>query len=127
MNELLTMLDSIPEDTIAVVVYLVGSVIILASWYSIAQRLPRPLGGMTWIILFALILTPTVSEGNNASLAPAVFGLLFGFLTHNQALMWTNLSLILFVIGVGFIVGFFWSRYLSKKAKYTANNKSSPL
>ena len=127
MNSFFSLLDSIPEDSIAVTVYLLGSVIILWAWYVIAKRLPKPLGGMTWLIGFAILLTPTVSEGNNAAIAPAFFGLLFGLLTKEKALVWTNASLILFVFGLGLIIGALWSKYMANKAKFVANNNSSPL
>ena len=127
MNSFLALLDSIPEDSIAITVYLLGSVIMLWSWYSIAKRLPKPFGGITWMIGFAILLTPTVSEGNNASIAPAFFGLLFGILTKENALVWSNASLILFVVGLGLVVGYLWSQYTAKKAKFVVNKNSSPL
>lgn len=127
MNSVMTGLDSIPETAIAVSIYLLGSVIILWCWYEIAKRLPNPLGGITWIVLFAILLTPTVSEGSNAALAPAIFGLLFGVLTKEMPLVWSNLSAILFVIGLGLLVGYFWSRYRLKQTTYTANKNTSPL
>jgi hypothetical protein len=127
MNSFLSLLDSIPEDSIAVTVYVLGSIIILWAWYAIAKRLPKPLGGITWIIGFAILLTPTVSEGNNASIAPAIFGLLFGVLTKETALVWSNASLILFVVGLGLVVGYLWSRYTANKAKFVVRKNSSPL
>ena len=127
MNSFLSLLDSIPEDSIAVTVYVLGSIIILWAWYAIAKRLPQPLGGITWIIGFAILLTPTVSEGNNASIAPAIFGLLFGVLTKETALVWSNASLILFVVGLGLVVGYLWSRYTAHKAKIVVRKNSSPL
>ncbi len=127
MNSFLSLLDSIPEDSIAVTVYLLGSVIMLWSWYAIAKRLPKPFGGITWIIGFAILLTPTVSEGNNASIAPAIFGLLFGILTKENTLVWSNASLILFVVGLGLLVGYLWSQYMAKKAAFVVNKNSSPL
>ena len=127
MNSFLALLDSIPEDSIAITVYLLGSVIMLWSWYAIAKRLPKPFGGITWMIGFANLLTPTVSEGNNASIAPAFFGLLFGILTKENALVWSNASLILFVVGLGLVVGYLWSQYTAKKAKFVVNKNSSPL
>ena len=127
MNSFLSLLDSIPEDSIAITVYLLGSVIMLWSWYAIAKRLPKPFGGITWMIGFAILLTPTVSEGNNASIAPAFFGLLFGILTKENALVWSNASLILFVVGLGLVVGYLWSQYTAKKAKFVVNKNSSPL
>ena len=127
MNSFLALLDSIPEDSIAITVYLLGSVIMLWSWYAIAKCLPKPFGGITWMIGFAILLTPTVSEGNNASIAPAFFGLLFGILTKENALVWSNASLILFVVGLGLVVGYLWSQYTAKKAKFVVNKNSSPL
>ena len=127
MNSFLALLDSIPEDSIAITVYLLGSVIMLWSWYAIAKRLPKPFGGITWMIGFAILLTPTVSAGNNASIAPAFFGLLFGILTKENALVWSNASLILFVVGLGLVVGYLWSQYTAKKAKFVVNKNSSPL
>jgi preprotein translocase subunit SecG len=127
MNSFLALLDSIPEDSIAITVYLLGSVIMLWSWYAIAKRLPKPFGGITWMVGFAILLTPTVSEGNNASIAPAFFGLLFGVLTKENALVWSNASLILFVVGLGLVVGYLWSQYTAKKAKFVVNKNSSPL
>ena len=127
MNSFLALLDSIPEDSIVITVYLLGSVIMLWSWYAIAKRLPKPFGGITWMIGFAILLTPTVSEGNNASIAPAFFGLLFGILTKENALVWSNASLILFVVGLGLVVGYLWSQYTAKKAKFVVNKNSSPL
>ncbi|MCF7643057.1 hypothetical protein [Acinetobacter johnsonii] len=127
MDSFLSILDSIPEDSIAVTVYLLGSLLILWCWYSIATRLPKLLGGITWMMIFAILLTPTVSEGPNSSIAPAIFGLLFGVLTKESALIWSNLSLILFVMGVGLVIGFFWSKYVANKTKVVVSNNHSPL
>ncbi|MDM1247209.1 MULTISPECIES: hypothetical protein [unclassified Acinetobacter] len=123
-------LDSIPEDSIAVTVYVLGALIILWCWSSIAKRLPSPLGGITWIIVFAVIATPTISEGPNSAIAPAIFGLMFGILTKDNPLIWSNAALITFVIGVGLMLGYFWSKYKANKntlQKTTVTKKVSPL
>ncbi len=127
MNGYVTVLDSIPEETIAVLVYVIGSIIALWCWYGVTKRLPKTLGGFLWIVAFAVLLTPTVSEGPNASVAPAIFGLLFGILTKEQPLVWMNASLILFVIGIASLVGYCWSTYVINKAKIAVNKKTSPL
>ncbi len=113
--QFLGLFDGIPEDNIAVTVYVGGTVLALYCWYSIARRLPSPLGGITWIILFACLATPTVSEGDNAGLAPALIGLIFGILTKEQPLIWSNLASILFVASIGFLIGFCWSKYRNLK------------
>lgn len=125
----LDLLDSIPEDNIAISVYILGTLLILWCWYGVAKRLPSPLGGITWIIVFAVIATPTISEGPNSEVAPAVFGLLFGILTKDTPLIWSNLALIAFVIGIGLIAGFFWSKYKANKnmQQSTVAKNISPL
>lgn len=127
MNSFWALLDSIPEDSIAITVYLLGSVIALLCWYRVMKRIPKPFGGIGWLLAFAVLLTPTVSEGTNASVAPAIFGLLFGVLTKDQPLVWSNLSLILFVIGMGLIIGYFWSKFNANKTDISVRKKSSPL
>lgn len=126
----LELLDAIPEDSIAVTVYIIGALIILWCWAGICKRLPAPLGGITWIIVFAVIATPTISEGPNSALAPATFGLLFGVLTKDSPLIWSNLALISFVIGLGLLIGYCWSKYKSNKTtleKSSTAKNISPL
>ena len=125
-NNFLSIFDSIPEDNLAIAVYVFGTLIILWCWYGVVKRLPATLGAILWIIVFAIIATPTVSEGQNAELAPAFFGLLFGVLTKEMSLVWFNASLIVFVIGIGLVIGFCWSKY-SATNKNTASKKTSPL
>ena len=127
MDSILSALDSIPENSIAITVYLLGSIIVLACWYGVAIRLPKLIGGLSWIIIFALLLTPTISDGSNASIAPAFVGVLFGILTKDTPLVWSNLSLILFVIGIGSLIGFLWNKYSTNKSQEILNKKSSPL
>ncbi|WP_445116026.1 hypothetical protein [Acinetobacter sp. WZC-1] len=129
-SKFLMLLDPIPENNIAIAVYGLGALIILWCWYGIARRLPSPLGGILWIIIFALVATPTVSEGPNSEIAPAAFGLLFGVLTHDSMLIWSNLALIAFVMGIGLMIGYFWSRYKATQhvsVKTTETETISPL
>ena len=72
-NSLLSMLDSIPEDSIAVTVYGLGTLIILWCWTNIARRIPAPVGAISWIIVFAIWSPRLFPEGPNASIAPATF------------------------------------------------------
>lgn len=115
----LSLFDGIAEDTIATTVYVGGTLIALWAWSSVAKRLPNPLGGVTWIILFALLATPTVSEGDNAGLAPALIGLIFGILTKEQNLVLSNAMSILLVAALGFFVGYCWSKYSATKPQNT--------
>ncbi|ONG38670.1 hypothetical protein BKE30_11690 [Alkanindiges hydrocarboniclasticus] len=111
MPNLFAFLDTIPEYYLAIAVYLGGSLFVLWLWYFIARALPRPIGGMSWILLFALLLSPTITEGTNAKIAPAIVGLMFGFLTDEKHLIWSNLVPILFVAALGFFLGYLWNKY----------------
>lgn len=119
-SNILSVLDQFPEENVAIIVYVTGTLIALWCWYRLMSRLPNPFGGILWIIVFAILVTPTISEGPNSALAPAVFGLIFGILTKEHILIWSNLSLILFVIGVGLLVGFCWSKYSANKTVRSA-------
>lgn len=110
-NQFLSLFDGIPEQSIAVTVYIGGTLIALWAWYNVTKRLPSPIGGISWIIVFACLVTPTVSEGDNAGIAPALIGLLFGILTKEQPLILSNLMAIFSVIGIGCLVGYCWSKY----------------
>ncbi|MEY4517312.1 MAG: hypothetical protein RL180_1658 [Pseudomonadota bacterium] len=102
--------DGVPEYAMAVAVYLGGSAVVLWLWWSIAQRLPRTFGGMSWIILVAILLTPTVTDGPNGQIAPAVIGLIFGVIIKDPRLLFSNLLPMLLVIAVGFLIGFLVER-----------------
>lgn len=116
LNQLLSSLDAIPEEIIALTAYGVGAIIALWCWWRLMRRLPTTLGAISWLVVFAILVTPTVSEGPNASVAPAIFGLLFGVLTKDSPLIWSNLSLFLFVIGLGLVIGYCWSKYITNKS-----------
>ena len=119
-SHILSVLDQFPEEYVAIIVYVTGAMIALWCWYRLMSRLPNPIGCILWIVVFAILVTPTISEGPNSALAPAVFGLIFGLVTQEQFLIWTNLSLILFVVGIGLLVGFCWSKYTEHKAEHSA-------
>lgn len=114
-SHILSVLDQFPEENVAIIVYVTGAMIALWCWYRLMSRMPNPIGAILWIIVFAILATPTISEGPNSELAPAIFGLIFGVLTKEHVLIWSNLSLILFVIGTGLLIGFCWSKYSANK------------
>lgn len=103
-------MDSAAEYWLAVSVYLIGSGIALWLWRQVMRPLPHPFGGMGWMALFALLLAPTVTEGENGQIAPAVIGLLFGVISKDKELILSSLLPILLVLGLGFLVGFLIQR-----------------
>ncbi len=102
--------DGVPEYTLAISIYLGGTILVLWLWWTVARRLPRTLGGMSWIVLLAILCTPTVTEGPNGQIAPAVIGLLFGVVIKDSMLFFSSLLPMLLVIAVGFLIGFLVER-----------------
>ncbi len=99
-------MDSGSEYWLAVIVYIFGSIVALWLWRQVVRPLPHPLGGIIWLILFSILFAPTVTEGDNGQVAPAVFGLLFGVISNNKELIMSSLLPILLVLGLGSLVGF---------------------
>ncbi|ENV46711.1 hypothetical protein [Acinetobacter brisouii] len=124
VHQTMASLTVIPENIIAVSVYVAGAILVLLLWYLMTRPYPKFCAMSTWIV-FAFMVTPSISDGSNAAIAPAVFGLMFGIVTHDHNLMWVNLATILFVIGLGSVVGFFWLKFLQYKSQQTKN--TAPL
>ena len=105
-----SLFEGVPEYPLAVTVYVGGSILALLIWLRVVRLLPHPVGAMSWVVLFVLLFAPTVTDGDNAQLAPAVIGLMFGVITKDQSLMLKSALPILFVIGLGFVLGFLYER-----------------
>jgi len=108
-------MNSNAEYWLAVTVYLVGSVLALWLWHKVVRPLPRPIAGMSWMILFALLLSPTVTEGANGQIAPAIIGLIFGVISKSRELILSSLLPMLLVLGLGFLIGFLIQRLRSMR------------
>ncbi len=109
-------MDSAAEYWLAVIVYLGGSGLVLWLWRQVMRPLPRPWGGIGWLALFAFLLAPTVTEGDNGQIAPAIVGLLFGVISKDKELILVSLLPILLVLGLGFLVGFVIQRLRQQHA-----------
>lgn len=114
LHKLLSLLDEFPEGAIAISVYCGGAFIVLLCWYLITKPYSK-FCAVSSLVLFALLVTPTVSEGNNAALSPAILGLLFGILTKEHSLIWFNAAAIVFVFGLGLLCGFFIIKFLKAR------------
>lgn len=116
-NGFLNLFDGIPEGVIAVSVYIGGTIIALWAWYNVVRIFPRGLAVALWVMLFGLLATPTVSEGDNAGLAPALIGLVFGVVTKDKTVILYNMMSMLLVMGLGLLVAYFVQQYLRNRVK----------
>jgi hypothetical protein len=88
--------------------YLGGVIIVLILWLLVARVLPRPLGGMSWMMLFAVLLAPGTALGDPSVIAPASISVVYAIMMKDTAGAIANMLPILVVLVVGLFVGFVW-------------------
>lgn len=99
---------------LAVFIYIVCSITVLWLWSRITRRVPKPYGGMLWIILLAVLFTPVVVDGAHPQLAPAIVGVVFAALSNDHLRLLSNIFPITLTIGVGFLFGFLYEQIKRK-------------
>ncbi|WP_250162752.1 hypothetical protein [Psychrobacter sp. WY6] len=85
-----------------------GVVIVLVLWLLVARMLPRPLGGMSWMILFAVLLAPGTALGDPSVIAPASIAVVYAIMMKDTAGAITICCRYFVVLVVGLFVGFVW-------------------
>ncbi|WP_205760097.1 hypothetical protein [Moraxella lincolnii] len=98
----------VPAEQLPLYAYVGGSVLVLLLWILVVRALPKPIGGMSWVVLLAVLLTPGTAAGDSVELAPASIGVVYGLLTKDHTTALTSLLPIMVVIVVGLFLGFLW-------------------
>ena len=102
------LVKDVPPADLPMYAYLGGVVIVLVLWLLVARMLPRPLGGMSWMMLFAVLLAPGTTLGDPSVIAPASIGVVYAIMMKDMAGAVANMLPILVVLVVGLFVGFVW-------------------
>ena len=102
------LVSGVPADQLPIIAYVGFSLVALAIWALIARLLPQSLAGLSWIILCAILLTPTTSLGVAPEIAPASIAVVYGVLMKEPSIIFKNLLPIMVVITVSCILGFLW-------------------
>ena len=100
--------SGISPDNLPTYAYLGGAVIVLLLWVLVARMLPRPFGGMSWMILFAVLLAPGTALNDPSTLAPASISVVYAVMMKDMAGAISNALPILVVLVVGLFIGFVW-------------------
>ena len=103
------MVAGVPPELLPLYAYIGFSIAVLLLWLLVARVLPRPLGGMSWMAIAAVLLTPGLALGSSGHIAPASIGVVYGFLMQDTGAALSNLLPILVVFLVGLILGFIWN------------------
>lgn len=102
------MVKNVPPADLPMYAYLGGSILVLLLWILVARMLPRPLGGMSWMVLFAVLLAPGTALNDPSVIAPASISVVYAVMMKDTATAITNALPILVVLVVGLFVGFVW-------------------
>ena len=102
------MVKDVPPADLPMYAYLGGVIIVLVLWLLVARMLPRPLGGMSWMMLFAVLLAPSTAIGDPSVIAPASIGVVYAIMMKDTTGAITSMLPILVVLVVGLFVGFIW-------------------
>jgi hypothetical protein len=102
------LVKDVPPADLPMYAYLGGVIIVLVLWLLVARMLPRPLGGMSWMVLFAVLLAPGTAIGDPSVIAPASIGVVYAIMMKDTAGAITHMLPILVVLVVGLFVGFIW-------------------
>ncbi|MBH0095878.1 hypothetical protein I6E61_05690 [Psychrobacter sp. NZS113] len=102
------MVKDVPPADLPMYAYLGGVVIVLVLWLLVARMLPKPLGGMSWMALFAVLLAPGTALNDPSVLAPASINVVYAFMMKDFAGAIANMVPILVVLVAGLFVGFIW-------------------
>ena len=102
------LVKDVPAADLPMYAYLGGVIIVLILWLLVARVLPRPLGGMSWMMLFAVLLAPGTALGDPGVIAPASISVVYAIMMKDTAGAIANMLPILVVLVVGLFVGFVW-------------------
>lgn len=102
------MVKDVPPADLPMYAYIGGAVVVLILWILVARMLPRPLGGMSWMVLFAVLFAPSSALGDPSQIAPASIGVIYAIMMKDTAGAISHLVPILVVLVVGLFIGFIW-------------------
>lgn len=102
------MVKNVPPADLPMYAYLGGTIVVLALWVLVARILPRPLGGMTWMALFAILLAPGTALDDPSTMAPASISVVYAVMMKDMAGAVSNAIPVLVVLVLGLFIGFIW-------------------
>ena len=102
------MVKGVPPADLPAYAYIGGGIVVLALWVLVARVLPRPLGGISWVILFAVLFAPGTALSDPSTIAPASISVIYAVMMKDIAGAVSNSLPILVVLVVGLFIGFIW-------------------
>ncbi|WP_227526051.1 hypothetical protein [Psychrobacter sp. FDAARGOS_221] len=98
----------VPPDMLPMYAYIGFSIVVLLLWLFVVKVLPSPIGGMSWLAVFSVLMAPGSAAGDSGDIAPASIGVIYGILMKEPGMAMRSLLPILVVFSVGLVLGFIW-------------------
>ena len=102
------LVEGVPPAQLPLYAYIGGSIVVLLLWLLVVRLLPKPLGGISWVMLFAVLFAPGSALGDPSALAPASIGVVYSLMMKDVSGAIANALPILVVTVAGLFVGFIW-------------------
>ena len=102
------MVKGVPPADLPMYAYLGGAIVVLLLWILVARMMPRPLGGISWMVLFAVLLAPGTALGDPSIIAPASISVVYAIMMKDTTAAVNNALPVLIVLVVGLFIGFVW-------------------
>lgn len=102
------LVQNISDEDLPLVAYTGSSVLVLLLLLLVMRVLPRPIGGVMWMLAASVLLTPSDTLTNSESLAPAIAGVAHRILMKDLSGAMVASLPILAVFTVLLIVGGIW-------------------
>ena len=102
------LVKGVPPADLPMYAYTGGAIIVLILWLLVARMLPKPLGGMSWMLLFAVLLAPGTALSDPGTIAPATISVIYALMMKDTTAAISNAIPILVVLVAGLFIGFVW-------------------
>lgn len=102
------LVQDVPAAQLPLYAYVGGAVLVLVLWLFVMRILPRPISGISWMVLFAVLMTPTTALGDTGEIAPASIAVVYSVLMKDYGMALSHLLPILVVMIAGLFLGFIW-------------------
>lgn len=119
------LVQDVPENQLPLYAYVGGSVLVLLLWLLVARILPRPISGISWIMLAAVLFTPGTALGDTGQIAPACVSVVHAILMKDIGLAFRHAMPILAVMIAGLFIGGIWQLLRSALASHSVESDNT--
>lgn len=100
--------EGVPAQQLPLIVYVVGCVLVLLLWLVVMRIIPRPIKGISFALVAAVLFAPGQAAGEVGEIAPAMLGVFHGILMKDFAAATAALVPILMVFAALLVIGAIW-------------------